>query len=225
LTLLDPVFGQFVDDCREMTLTREDYAMAHTLKSDMCKFYADEDARRGAMWRALQSYGIPINGGHIGGSKHKMDGHVCTCNHPILILEIKNDIGWKGVELCLQVVIYYHIFCDECHLWNVESCHPCIVIFLAGQSCIVCFFINTHVQTGPHLGFAGCALTGHPTMEVFSLLPLNFHSTNDEAYDALAHHCSALKKVLSKLEAYAKKTDEFRPSHNTPSMPTDAPTH
>jgi hypothetical protein len=47
-------------------------------------------------------------------------------------------------------------------------------------------------------------------METFSLLPLNFHSTNDEAYDALARHLSALKKGVRNLEAEAKEMEERR---------------
>jgi len=45
-------------------------------------------------------------------------------------------------------------------------------------------------------------------MEIFSLLPLNFHSTNDEAYDALARHLSALKKGVRDLEVYVTEIDE-----------------
>jgi len=83
------------------------------------------------------------------------------------------------------------------------------------QGLIFPFFIGVDVRIGPHLGFAGCALTGRPTMEVFSLLPLNFHSTNDDAYDALARHLSALKKALNELEAHVQKADGRRLS-NTP---------
>src|ERR1700738_3232771 len=44
-------------------------------------------------------------------------------------------------------------------------------------------------------------------MEIFSLLPLNFHATNDDAYDALARHLSALKNALVALDVYIKTVD------------------
>jgi hypothetical protein len=45
-------------------------------------------------------------------------------------------------------------------------------------------------------------------MEIFSLLPLNFHSTNDDAYDALARHLSALKNALRTLDVHTKEVNK-----------------
>jgi hypothetical protein len=58
-------------------------------------------------------------------------------------------------------------------------------------------------------------------MEVFSLLPLNFHATNDDAYDNLARHLSALKNALSNLDVHIQKTDKHR-RVATPSVKTVA---
>jgi hypothetical protein len=58
-------------------------------------------------------------------------------------------------------------------------------------------------------------------MEIFSLLSLNFHSTNDDAYDALARHLSALKKALRTLDRRIKKVDERHSTH-IPAVDTDA---
>ena len=65
-------------------------------------------------------------------------------------------------------------------------------------------------QIGPHLGFAGCALTNRPTLEIFSLLPLSFHETNDDAYAALARHLCALKNALGTLDNHIKEVDSRR---------------
>ena len=85
---------------------------------------------------------------------------------------------------------------------------------------ILHLFIGSNGQVGPHLGFAGCALTGRPTMEIFSLLPLNFHSTNDDAYDALARHLSALRKALGTLGIHTEEVDKRRPA-DTPTVNPD----
>lgn len=42
-------------------------------------------------------------------------------------------------------------------------------------------------------------MSDRPILEIFSAIPLNFHQTNDEAYDALALHLSALKKGVNSL--------------------------
>jgi hypothetical protein len=61
-------------------------------------------------------------------------------------------------------------------------------------------------------------------MEVFSLLPLNFHSTNDDAYDALARHLSALKTALQSLKVHLKEVDKRRTSH-APAANANASNH
>jgi hypothetical protein len=52
-------------------------------------------------------------------------------------------------------------------------------------------------------------------MEMFSLLPLNFHSSNDDAYDALARHLSAMKNALHALGVQAAEVNEHTPAVNT----------
>ena len=140
LTLLHPIFGRFVDDCGKIMPRREDYAIAHQLKEKMSEFYSTKGERRQEICEALQEYGIPIYPGPIGTSEHKTDGHVCSCNRPILILEVKNDIGWKGAEPSLQLILCFRIFCDQHGLWDDEStCHPCLVLFVVGEQSIVLF--------------------------------------------------------------------------------------
>ena len=135
LTLLHPVFGEFVDDAKTIAPTRNDYTAAHSLKQAMCDFYKDEAERRQEICRILQTYGIDIRPGAIGGSEYKTDGHVATLTHPKFILEIKNEIGSTGAEPSLQALLYYRVFCDQFGLWDDDStCHPCLIAFLAGQS-------------------------------------------------------------------------------------------
>jgi hypothetical protein len=135
LTLRHPVFGHFVDDAKKIVPTREDYAIAHKLKQEMSDFYPNESDRRHKLCLALQEYGIQVQPGTIGASEFKTDGHTFTANRPTLILELKNEIGWRGAEPSLQALLYYCIFCDEYKLWeDYSSCHPCFIIILAGQS-------------------------------------------------------------------------------------------
>jgi hypothetical protein len=133
LTLLHPIFGQFVEDAKTVAPTRHDYATADKLRREMCEFYPKEADRRHKFCLAFEEYGIHIYAGNIGASQDSTDGHFCKCNHPMLIAEIKNDIGWKGAEPYLQALLYYCIFCDQYKLWDDgATCHPCLIIFLAG---------------------------------------------------------------------------------------------
>ncbi|KAF8623896.1 hypothetical protein AX17_007263 [Amanita inopinata Kibby_2008] len=44
-------------------------------------------------------------------------------------------------------------------------------------------------------------------MEIFSVMPLNFHTTNDDAFESLARHLAALKRALNSLEEYYGELD------------------
>jgi hypothetical protein len=133
LTLLHPIFGQFVDEAKNIAPTRQDYATADQLRRDMCAFYSTEGKRRKQLCKILEEYGILIHPGNIGASQDSTDGHFCKRNHPMLIVELKNEIGWKGAEPFLQALLYYCVFCDQYNLWDDGStCHPCLIIFLAG---------------------------------------------------------------------------------------------
>jgi hypothetical protein len=81
---------------------------------------------------------------------------------------------------------------------------------------IFCRFVDSNAKIGTHLGFAGCALTSRPTMEIFSLIPLDFHSTNDDVYDNLARHISALKNALNKLDIHIDEVKKRRPAATSP---------
>ena len=54
-------------------------------------------------------------------------------------------------------------------------------------------------------------------MEILSLLPLNFHATNDEAHDAIARHLAALKNALHALDIHINEVDSRRRA-SAPSM-------
>jgi hypothetical protein len=138
LTLLHPVFGKFVEDAKMISPTRNDYVVAHDPSQSMCKFYINEATCLKEICRVLLDYGIPIQPGPIGASEDRTDGHVCTAICPKFILELKNEIGWKGAEPSLQALIdliYYRVFCHEYNLWDdVSTCHPCLIAFLVSRS-------------------------------------------------------------------------------------------
>ncbi len=134
LTLLHPVFGKFVDDCKEITPIAKDYACARELKMRMCSFYPNEGERRSDFIDIFNSYGIDIQPGHFGKSESRTDGHLLIKNHPKLVTELKNEIGWKGAEPSLEALVYYDAICRDKKLCgDVSTCHPCFIVFLAGN--------------------------------------------------------------------------------------------
>lgn len=207
LALLHPVFGNFIEDCKSVRLTSKDVVTARNLKTKMCQFYVNEHQRRADLNNILYEYGIPAKAGAIGSTKYETDGHIEHYGRPSLISEVKLEMcGSSNGEPSLQALLYYHCFVRENALWKDMSTSPCFIIFVAGECCFSIFELwLSNTTVGPHIGFGGCALTDRPTMEIFSLLPLDFHSTNGDAYDAIARHLLALKKSVNVLtELYSQ---------------------
>jgi len=205
--LLHPFFGQFVDDCKGINLSPDDYDFVRDLREAMCRFYGDEEQRRGRLCEPMRSYGIDVHAAKVGGSKCNTDGHVLVGKHPTFIQEIKNEVGSSGAEPFLQALSYYDQFVRENRLWeDATSCHPCIVAFFAG----------------PHVGFGCCALTDRSTLDVFSLLSLSFHSTDEDSWDVTARHFRALKKAVNALGSdYTEKEKDLVSQFNSLSVNSD----
>ena len=226
LTLIHPVFGEFVDDIETITPMRSDYAMAFELRQ-ATTIFTSESERRFAVYTIFRTYGIDIHPGPVGSSENKTDGHVSSATKLGFILEIKTEIGSKGAEPSLQALAYYRVFCDEYNLWtDYSTCHPCFIAFLAGQSTIrpLASFVLI-LDLGPHLGFGGCALTTCPTLEMFSNVLLDFHSSSDTGFRNLARHLAALKKALKSLDLDGTQAcdridiDSSRPAELQPNFP------
>ena len=135
LALLHPVFGRFVDNAKTIVPKSEDYAIAQTLREEMCGFFVNEDKRRQALIDILRGYDLEIYPGPVGGSRKETDGHILIKKHPKLIVEMKNEIASGNAEPSFQAVLYYDTFILQNKLWeDATTCHPCFVIFLAGES-------------------------------------------------------------------------------------------
>jgi hypothetical protein len=98
----------------------------------MCLFFGTEDERRYSLCCLLREFAINVNPGPVAAKKCMTDGHVLHGKHPTLIQELKNEIGSLGAEPSLQALVYYDTFMRE--FWSdTSTCHPCFVIFVAGE--------------------------------------------------------------------------------------------
>jgi hypothetical protein len=212
LTSLDSVFGEFVENCKAAQLTKDDYALANDIRSEMCQFCDNESQRRKKLCDIFRSFDIPLQPGPIGGTGRSTDGHIQTGDSLNLVVEIKNEYIGIHADPTIQPLFYYVTFCEQYRMWENESgVQPCFVIFIVGTfPPFLWLSIASESEIGPSIGFGGCALTDRATLEIFSLLMLAFHASNDEAFDALARHLSALKTGLLTLDSHY--TGRVRPS-------------
>ena len=134
LNLLDPVFAEFVDNCRSVIPTEKAYECARELRMEMGKFYADELKRAQKLREILQTGGFEIRSEKIKDSKIETDGHILCQSNPTIIIEVKDEIGSAGAEPSLQSLLYYETFVRLYDLWkDMSSIHSCLIITLVGE--------------------------------------------------------------------------------------------
>ena len=132
VTLLHPIFGQFVDDCDTHMPKREDNALVFALSKAMSEFYDDEDSRASHFREILAEHGIEMVATRIEGTKYQTDGDMQTKRHRYLIAEVKGEIGSKGAEPLFQVGWYYQESTKKPAQDKGGSPLPCLLIYLFG---------------------------------------------------------------------------------------------
>jgi hypothetical protein len=134
LTLLHPVFAEFVDDAKTIVPKHMDYETASNIRDTMCQFFQDKQIRPIIGEYLSDYFGMKVSSGHVRASEASTDGHISVGKHPIFILELKREVGSTSSEPSLQALAYFGHFCDQYKLWDdVTSCHPCFIAHIAGQ--------------------------------------------------------------------------------------------
>jgi len=109
VTLLHPIFRQFIDNCKNHQPIQEDNKLVLELMGAMSDFFPDENVRAAKLRAILTKHGIPVDTSTITSKGHHFptDGAVAINGHLVAIIEVKAEIGSKGAEPYAQVILYY----------------------------------------------------------------------------------------------------------------------
>ena len=109
VTLLHPIFRQFVDNCKSHQPIQEDNNLVLELMGAMSDFFPNEKARAARLRAILTKHGIPVHTSTITSKDHHFptDGAVSINGHLVAIIEVKGEIGSTGAEPYAQVILYY----------------------------------------------------------------------------------------------------------------------
>ncbi len=110
VTLLHPIFRQFIDNCKNHQPIQEDNKLVLELMGAMSDFFPDENVRAAKLRAILTKHGIPVDTSTITSKGHHFptDGAVSINGHLVAITEvIKGEVGSKGAEPYAQVILYY----------------------------------------------------------------------------------------------------------------------
>ncbi|KAG1905493.1 uncharacterized protein F5891DRAFT_943915, partial [Suillus fuscotomentosus] len=219
VTLLEPIFGEFVDDCQNYQPTDHDNDFVWKLSENMSSFHPDELTRMNVFRHLLRGYGIILHSSAIGSTKYTTDGHLLSDdgNFVQVILEGENEIGSGGAEPFAESILYYHKILKESNagIEKFRSVLPCIHIIVFG-ACI---------------GFAGSVFIEKVQCDVLApIIPLFWHSTDLRMQEMAARTFGALKIAIEKLKelysspiSYLKAEDSLR--HPYPQTYTSSSGH
>ena len=100
MTLLHPIFGKFLDDCKTRCANESDNQFV--LELSIQKYYATEEKRMSEFRAILRCYGITLEASTIDGTSYRTDGHLHLDGRVVLLVEGKNEIGSTGAEPIFQ---------------------------------------------------------------------------------------------------------------------------
>jgi hypothetical protein len=129
-TLLDSVFGKFIDDADTCIPTAEDVKFLHAFVAVMRDIYDEEHKRKEAVLMLFRQHGIDAKPTMIG--KYTTDGDVSIGDFRLLIAEFKNEVGSKGAEPFFQAILYYLEATRSLAMKYRNSVLPCILVLIFG---------------------------------------------------------------------------------------------
>ncbi|KAG1901794.1 uncharacterized protein F5891DRAFT_1187269 [Suillus fuscotomentosus] len=139
ITLLEPIFAEFVDDCQKYEPTVHDNDFVLQLSEKMASFYPNELTWMNTFWQVLRDYGIILNASMVGSTGCTTDGHLLSTNRQfvLMIIEGKNEIGSGAAKPFMEAMLYYHKFMEDSkiEMARLRSFIPCIHIIVFG-ACI-----------------------------------------------------------------------------------------
>ena len=131
VTLLHPVFGEFIDDCENYEPHKTDHDFVLKLQTAMSHIYADEKSRAKAIRDIFELYGIYLRPTKIG--NFETDGDMTSGRFVTLLAEFKNDVGWSGAKPYLQAALYYLEFTRKLAPKFSQSALPCLIMLVFGS--------------------------------------------------------------------------------------------
>jgi len=111
VTLLHPVFGQFVDDCKTVMPTADDNQFVGWLANVMSDVYQNDAQRLEAVHEVFKEAHLGfIIYQKIPGTNYEMDASLSVYDPelpPYFIAEFKNEVTTSMSKPCMQTVSYY----------------------------------------------------------------------------------------------------------------------
>ena len=218
LSLLHPIFGEFVDDAENYVPTLNDGPFLLEFVEAMVDVYKAENERRETVLNIFRKYNMHINPTSIG--EYRTDGDLSSGKFRYLIFEFKNEIGATGAEPFFQGILYYLEGTRKFASQHRNSVLPCIIVLIFGALSFLDPSFIYLIYSGPYIAFAGAAWTDRPTIQMLSsAIPCHYQDTDIKMESMLVRHLGALRRAMRSLDTY------YQEYSANPSLPLRNPTH
>jgi hypothetical protein len=132
VTLVHPVFAEFIDDCETYEPTLQDYDFVSKFRVAMTHIYMDEDTRGFTLREKLSDYGIRLRRSKVKGTKCETDGDAMVGTFLYTLMQINNEASAGGAEPYFQAILYYLEFTRLLAPKRWKSALPCLIILIVG---------------------------------------------------------------------------------------------
>lgn len=211
MTLLHPVFGEFLDDCQTGAMTEDDNQFAGKLANALSDLYASESVHVKVLEMVFKDGHVNFDfSTKIPGTDYSMDASLSIDNAdfpPYCIAEFKNEVGSSTSEPYMQAVAYYLEATKKHAPKQSKSAFPCFLLVVFGWDPFYYYYVfridKQNTSPGPYIVFAGAVWNLRPVVQILSTpLAFNYHSTDTQNQLVVARHMAAFHKALRTLQAY-----------------------
>ena len=134
VSLLNPIFGQFLIDTRSYQPIADDIRLVDELLDLMSQSHNNETSRAADFRSALENhYNIQLSAGPVHKTGYNTDGHLAVKDCFYLITECKNEVGSTRTDPFLQSAAYYYYSIVENGPHFPQSNLPCLHLCYAGK--------------------------------------------------------------------------------------------
>ncbi|KAI6043279.1 hypothetical protein EDC04DRAFT_2959147 [Pisolithus marmoratus] len=197
--LLHPVFGQFIDDTKEIEVSAEDNKLVVELADAMSDLYKNKSKWIDNVGKVLTTFDIHFSITIIKCTGYETDGDMAVKDYCYVIAEFTNEAGNTSGEPYFQSIGYY-----------LESMRKEGVT--VPSSPLPCFLLSFF---RPYIIFAGAVWNLRPTIQLL-LMPIafNIHSMDTDNLLVLACHMAAFCKATQTLKQYYEDLWPTQPLQN-----------
>ena len=219
LSLLHPVFGEYIDDAENYVPTPDDVKFFLAFVQAMANIYRVEEGRQKTLLGVFNEHQVHIKPTMI--DRFTTDGDLSIGAFRSLIAEFKNEIGSKAAEPYFQATLYFLEATRKLATQHLNSVLPCIIVLIFGSSSFLnTGFIPSYTQSGPYVAIAGAAWTDRPTVQMLSpAIPCHYQDTDVKMESLLVRHLGALRRAINTLKVY------YQDYSANPSSSLRNPTH